>query len=101
MWQETMNQGTKGIKEVGLTPGSVPFFFLFWACLACPTWQGRRAALALPFELHQELDDGRENPGLAWHAQGKADLGPVLIATGLVLLSVAIVTYLWKDTFLQ
>ena len=32
MWQETMNQGDEGIKEVGLTSGSKSLSFSFWAC---------------------------------------------------------------------
>ena len=32
MWQETMNQGDEGIKEVRPTSGSKSLSFSFWAC---------------------------------------------------------------------
>lgn len=85
MWQETMNQGDEGIKEVGLTSGSKSLSFSFRACssLSLPS-RVRRLPPALPFESHPELGDGRENPGLAWHALERQDLGPILIATGSV-----------------
>lgn len=51
MWQEIMNQGDEGIKEVGLTSGSKSLSFSFRACssLSLPS-RVRRLPPALPFE---------------------------------------------------
>lgn len=52
MWQETMNQGDEGIKEVRLTPGSKSLFFLLLGLLQpVPAWQGPEAAPSSAFRI--------------------------------------------------